>query len=90
MGNSDLAIIINGECFTIKGQSYTTKAEAFQHIYQNYVAKIKREFQEGMRIDPDNIDRFSDYWDTDLREVKVYEISASYPQAPTESPEQNN
>ncbi len=82
MGNPDLAIIINGLCFILAGNSYTTKAEAFNHIYQNYVVKIKREFQEGMATDPDDIDRFSDHWDTDLKEVKIYEISDSYPQSP--------
>lgn len=84
MGNPDLAIIINGLCFILAGNSYTTKEEAFNHIYQNYKAKIKREFQEGMQNDPDNLDPLSNYWETDLKEVKIYEISESYPQAPKE------
>lgn len=73
MGNLDLVIIINGMALFIKGEDYKGRWHALEIAREKYLEKVKKDYIAA--VEADALDRDSDYWYMEPKEIKIIEIT---------------
>ena len=86
MGNSDLVIVINGECYFIKGEDYKKREDALMKTIKKHIDHYEylsdRAMKEKINNIPDEEREFSDdavsLFDkmSTIENVKVYEVKS--------------